>query len=73
MNNYSVSYHQGRQEEGATGAFCPGPLLWAPKSIYSNRTVKYSIKAVTAYILPWASQALLAALATISFIFALAI
>ena len=28
------------------------------RSIYSNRTVKYSIKAVTTYILPWAPQAL---------------
>ena len=31
--------------------------LWAPKrSIYSNRTVKYSIKVVTKYILPKLSQ-----------------
>ena len=49
---------------GATGAFCPGPhSVYGPKrSIYSNRTVKYSIKAVTTYILPWAPQALSAAL-----------
>ena len=40
-----------------------GILPWAPeRSIYSNRTVKYSIKAVTTYILPWAPQALSAAL-----------
>ena len=32
------------------------------RSIYFNRTVKHSIKAVTTYILPWALQALLAAL-----------
>ena len=32
------------------------------RSIYSNRTVKRSIKAVTTYILPWAPQALSAAL-----------
>ena len=30
--------------------------------MYSNRTVKYSIKAVATYILPWAPQALSAAL-----------
>ena len=28
------------------------------RSIYSNRLVKYSIKAVTTYILPWAPQVL---------------
>ena len=32
------------------------------RSIYSNRTVKHSIKAVTTYILPRAPQPLLAAL-----------
>ena len=38
------------------------------RSIYSNRTVKCSIKGVTTYILPWAPQALSAALpATYSF------
>ena len=49
---------------GVTGAFALGPtLLMGPKrSIYPNRTVKYSIKAVTTYILPWAPQALSAAL-----------
>ena len=54
----------GPPRGGATGTFSPGPtLLMDPKrSIYSNRTVKYSIKAVTTYILPWAPQALLAAL-----------
>ena len=52
---------------GATGAFCPGPhsAMGPQRSIYSNRTVKYSIKAVTTYILPWAPQALSAALAII--------
>ena len=30
-----------------------GILPWAQKSIYFNRTVKYSIKAVTTYSLPW--------------------
>ena len=51
---------QGRREGGETGAFTLGPtLLMSPKrSIYSNRTVKNSIKAVTTYILPWAPQAL---------------
>ena len=46
-----------------------GILPWAPlslmapkRSIYSNRTVKYPIKAVTTYILSWAPQALWAAL-----------
>ena len=43
-------------------------LLMGPKRlIYSNRTVKYSIKAVTTYILPWAPQALSAALPTTVF------
>ena len=56
---------QGRREGGGQlGHFALGPtLLMGPKrSIYSNRTVKYSIKAVTTYILPWAPQALWAAL-----------
>ena len=49
---------QGRREGGQLGHFS-----WAPKrSTYFNRTVKYSIKAVTTYILPWAPQALSAAL-----------
>ena len=51
---------------GEFGAFFPRPHSayknYGPKSIYSNRTVKYSIKAVTKYILPWAPQALSAAL-----------
>ena len=49
---------------GQLGHFALGPtLLMGPKrSIYSNRTVKYSIKAVTTCILPWAPQALSAAL-----------
>ena len=51
---------------GQLGHFALGPtLLMGPKrSIYSNSKVKYSIKAVTTYILPWAPQALSAALAT---------
>ena len=57
---------QGRREGGGGNwGNLPWALLylWAPKrSIYSNRTVKYSIKVVTTYILPWAPQALLAAL-----------
>ena len=36
------------------------------RSIYSNRTVKYSIKAVTTYVLPWAPQVLSATLAAIA-------
>ena len=46
-----------------TGAFCPEPhTAYGPqRSIYSNRTVKHSIKAVTTYILSLAPQALLAA------------
>ena len=52
--------HQGRREgRGQLGHFVLGPK----RSIYSNRTVKCSIKAVTTYILPWALQALSAALA----------
>ena len=46
---------QGRREGGGQlGHFALGPtLLMSPKrSIYSNRTVKYSIKAVTTYICP---------------------
>ena len=60
------SDEQGRLEGGQLGHFALGPtLLIRPKrSIYSNRTVKYSIKAVTTYILPWAPQALSAALVT---------
>ena len=55
---------QGHREVGATGAFCPGPHpAYGPqKSIYSNRKFKYSIKAVTTYILPLAPQVLSAAL-----------
>ena len=51
---------------GQLGHFALGPtLLMDPnRSIYSNRTVKHSIKAVTTYILPWTPQALLAALMT---------
>ena len=51
---------------GALGHFALGPtLLMGPiRSIYSNRTVKYSINAVITYILPWAPQALSAALVT---------
>ena len=52
---------QGRRDGwGQQGHLPWAPLyLWAPKrSIYSNRTVKNSIKAVTTYILPWAPQAL---------------
>ena len=58
------SDEQGCREGGQLGHFALGPtLLIGPKrSIYSNRTVKYSIKAVTTYILPWAHQALSAAL-----------
>ena len=36
--------------------------LGPKRSVYSNRTVKYSIRAVTTYILPWVPQALSAAL-----------
>ena len=56
------SHTQGRQEGGGGGQL--GHFAWAPKNLYnySDRTVKYSIKAVTTYILPWAPQALLAAL-----------
>ena len=36
-----------------------------------NRTVKYSIKAVTTYILPWVSQALSAALISIALSYSL--
>ena len=43
-----TSNPQGRQHGGATGAFCPGlHSAGGPRRlIYSNRTVKYSIKAV---------------------------
>ena len=49
------SDEQGRREGGVLLGHFAGPtLLMGPKrSIYSNRTVKYSIKAVTTYILPW--------------------
>ena len=49
---------------GQLGRFALGPtLLMGPKrSIYPNRTVKYSIKAVSTYILPWPPQVLSAAL-----------
>ena len=45
------SDEQGRREGGQLGHFALGPtLLMGPKkSIYSNRTFKYSIKAVTIY------------------------
>ena len=44
--NSIYDYVQGRREGGPT-------LLMGPKrSTYSHRTVKYSIKAVTTYILP---------------------
>ena len=58
---------QGRRERGGNwGIFALGPTLLKlrarKRSIYSNRTVKYSIKAVSTHILPWAPQALSAAL-----------
>ena len=52
----------GRAAErgGQLGHFALGPtLLMGPKrSIYSNRTVKYSIKAVTIYIYIYIAQGL---------------
>ena len=60
-----VDVDRAAERGGGNWGILPwAPLcLWAPKrSIYSNRTVKYSIKAVTTYILPWAPQALSAAL-----------
>ena len=60
-DSYNV---QGGREGGATGAICPGPhFTCGPRRlIFSNRAVKNSIKAVTMHILPWAPQALSAAL-----------
>ena len=59
-----VCVSRAAERGGQLGHFALGPtLLMGPKrSIYSNRTLKYSIKAVTPYILPWAPQALSAAL-----------
>ena len=57
------SINQPLRGGGRTGAFAT--LLEAPKkSIYSNRIVKYSTKAVITYsiILPWPPQVLSAAL-----------
>ena len=67
----SICYVQGRAERGRGGGNW-GILPWSPlrlfmgpkRSIYSNRTVKHSIKAVTTYILPWSPRALSAALAS---------
>jgi len=56
---------QGRRKGrgGTLGYLALGPTAYGPKrSMYSNRTVKNSIKAVPTYIFPWAPQALLAAL-----------
>ena len=50
---YMVKY-KAAERGVATEAFCPGPhAAYGPqRSIYSNRTVKHSIKAVTTYIFP---------------------
>ena len=54
-----------RAAERELGHFALGPtLLMAPKDRYTLIEVKYSIKTVTTYILPWAPQALSAALNT---------
>ena len=59
-----IAYRAAERGGGQLGNFALGPtlLMGSKMSIYSNRTVKYSIKAVTTYILPWAPQALSAAL-----------
>ena len=59
------SHSQGHRERGGQlGHFALGPtlLMGLKRSIYFNRTVKHSIKAVTTYILPRVPQALSAAL-----------
>ena len=56
---------QGHREGGNGGILPWAPLcLWAPKDLYTliEQSNRYSIKAVTTYILSWAPQALCASL-----------
>ena len=66
-SNWQGTFRAAERRE-QLGHFALGPkrLIYSNRtvkySIYSNRRVKHSINAVTTYILPWAPQALSAAL-----------
>ena len=63
----ALFYFLSGPPRGGEGNWALGPK----RSIYFNRTIKYSIKAVTTYILSWVSQALSAALISIALSYSL--